>query len=68
MNKETQCLQEILSSDSFISEYVSPDQLLTQENKLIKQEKLHEIIRNDEDYDDWDYGTEPSYGKSWKPS
>jgi hypothetical protein len=31
-----------------------------------KQEDLHEKIRNDDDYDDWDYGTEPSYGHSWK--
>ncbi len=29
-----------------------------------KQEELHEKIRNDDDYDDWDYGTEPSYGSS----
>lgn len=28
-----------------------------------KQTELHEKIRNDEDYDDWEYGTEPSYGK-----
>jgi hypothetical protein len=27
---------------------------------------LHEKIRNDEDYDDWEYGTEPTYGSSWK--
>jgi hypothetical protein len=27
---------------------------------------LHEKIRNDEDYDDWSYGTEPMYGSSWK--
>jgi hypothetical protein len=27
---------------------------------------LHEKIRNDEDYDDWEYGTEPNYGSSWK--
>jgi hypothetical protein len=28
---------------------------------------LHEKIRNDDDYDDWSYGTEPSYGKIiWK--
>jgi hypothetical protein len=33
---------------------------------LKKQEELHEKIRNDEDYDDWEYGTEPSYGTSWK--
>jgi hypothetical protein len=23
---------------------------------------LHEKIRNDEDYDDWEYGTEPLFG------
>jgi hypothetical protein len=26
---------------------------------------LHEKIRNDDDYDDWEYGTEPVYGSSW---
>jgi hypothetical protein len=31
-----------------------------------KQQDLHEKIRNDDDYDDWEYGTEPSYGSSWK--
>ena len=31
-----------------------------------KQIELHEKIRNDEDYDDWEYGTEPAYGSSWK--
>ena len=30
---------------------------------LKKQTELHERIRNDEDYDDWEYGTEPTYGK-----
>jgi uncharacterized Fe-S radical SAM superfamily protein PflX len=30
---------------------------------LKKQTELHEKIRNDEDYDDWNYGTEPSFGK-----
>jgi hypothetical protein len=28
-----------------------------------KQRELHEKIRNDDDYDDWEYGTEPVYGK-----
>ena len=31
---------------------------------LKKQTLLHEQIRNDEDYDDWEYGTEPSFGKA----
>jgi len=30
-----------------------------------RQANLHEKIRNDEDYDDWEYGTEPTYGKKW---
>ena len=28
-----------------------------------KQVELHEKIRNDDDYDDWEYGTEPDIGK-----
>ena len=27
-----------------------------------RQNELHEKIRNDNDYDDWEYGTEPTYG------
>jgi hypothetical protein len=30
---------------------------------LKEQAEMHERIRNDEDYDDWEYGTEPIYGK-----
>ena len=33
---------------------------------LKSRQKLHEKIRNDEDYDDWDYGTEPNYGNPWR--
>ena len=33
---------------------------------LKKQTELHEKIRNDQDYDDWEYGTEPTYGIPWK--
>jgi len=35
-------------------------------HNLKKQTELHEKIRNDEDYDDWSYGTEPNYGNPWK--
>ena len=35
-------------------------------NDIKRQNKLHEQIRNDEDYDDWEYGTEPTYGQRWK--
>jgi len=34
-----------------------------QGHHLKEQAEMHEKIRNDEDYDDWEYGTEPVYGK-----
>jgi hypothetical protein len=36
---------------------------LAPKHNLKKQTELHEKIRNDHDYDDWEYGTEPGYGK-----
>jgi hypothetical protein len=39
---------------------------LAPKHNFAKQSELHERIRNDEDYDDWEYGTEPVYGKSNK--
>ena len=32
---------------------------LAPRHDLKKQQELHEKIRNDDDYDDWEYGTEP---------
>ena len=32
-----------------------------EKNKFKLSEKNHKIIRNDNDYDDWEYGTEPIY-------
>jgi hypothetical protein len=31
-------------------------------NKFKVQNEIHEKIRNDDDYDDWEYGTEPIFG------
>jgi hypothetical protein len=39
---------------------------LAPKHDLKKQQELHEKIRNDDDYDDWEYGTEPGYGSLWK--
>lgn len=36
-----------------------------EKNKHKLSEVKHKQIRNDEDYDDWTYGTEPTYGSSW---
>ena len=33
-----------------------------------RQKELHKQIRNDPDYDDWEYGTEPLPHETWKRS
>ena len=42
---------------------IADDDLTPKKHDFKTQNELHEKIRNDEDYDDWDYGTEPYYGK-----
>lgn len=39
------------------------DEVELKDHQLKQQTELHEKIRNDDDYDDWSYGTEPNYGK-----
>ena len=41
------------------------DEIPTKKHHLKEQSQLHKTIRNDEDYDDWEYGTEPNYGETW---
>ena len=36
-----------------------------EKGKFNLSETSHKSIRNDNDYDDWDYGTEPIYGRPW---
>lgn len=38
------------------------DEISKSKHNLKEQSELHQRIRNDEDYDDWEYGTEPVYG------
>ena len=51
--QEKKVIQEIMHDD------------IGKKHHLKEQSELHQQIRNDEDYDDWEYGTEPSYGSSW---
>jgi hypothetical protein len=38
------------------------DDIGYKKHHLKEQSEIHSRIRNDEDYDDWEYGTEPNYG------
>ena len=42
---------------------ISNDDITPKKHDFVQQNELHEKIRNDDDYDDWEYGTEPYYGK-----
>ena len=40
---------------------------LDQPHDFDAQKLVHQKIRNDADYDDWEYGTEPLPHEAWKP-
>ena len=40
---------------------ISNDDLTPKKHDFVIQNELHSKIRNDDDYDDWEYGTEPLY-------
>ena len=40
---------------------INNDLLVPKKHDFKIQNEIHEKIRNDNDYDDWEYGTEPIY-------
>ena len=78
VDRNTEYMREMWGTTKLISDYGSMQhndqkRVLTEvmhdtapRHDFKKQSELHEKIRNDEDYDDWEYGTEPTYGSSWK--
>lgn len=49
------------NSDQKMLREIANDDLVPKKHNFRTQNELHEKIRNDEDYDDWEYGTEPLY-------
>jgi len=43
----------------------SYDDLKVQQHDFEVQKQVHQQIRNDPDYDDWEYGTEPLPHEAW---
>ena len=41
---------------------IQNDNLTPKKHDFHVQNELHSKIRNDDDYDDWEYGTEPLFG------
>ena len=80
VDRDENYMREMLGTNRLVSDYGSMERINVYEEKkeflqeimdyekthdLKKQTELHEKIRNDEDYDDWEYGTEPNYGNPW---
>ena len=40
---------------------IANDDMVPKKHDFSIQNEIHEKIRNDDDYDDWEYGTEPFY-------
>ena len=40
---------------------IANDDLTPKKHDFNVQNEIHQKLRNDEDYDDWEYGTEPTY-------
>ncbi len=74
VDRNQEYMHKMWGTTQLITDYKSLDQKkVIQEimhdfpstHDLKKQTELHERIRNDNDYDDWEYGTEPTYGKKF---
>lgn len=72
VDRNSSYMQETWGTIGLISDYGIENKFLLREvmhdnnpkkHFLKEQTELHESIRNDDDYDDWDYGTEPCFGK-----
>ncbi len=74
VDRDSNYMREMWGTTRLITDYdtVSPKRVIQEvmhdlapKHDLKKQVELHEKIRNDDDYDDWEYGTEPTYGSPW---
>jgi hypothetical protein len=77
VDRNREYMREMWGTTKLVSDYgsmqhIDQKRVLTEvmhdtapRHDLKKQTELHEKIRNDEDYDDWSYGTEPTYGNPW---
>ena len=54
---------EIVTEKKKVIQEIMHDEI--EKNKFKLSEQTHKSVRNDNDYDDWDYGTEPIYGRPW---
>lgn len=76
VDKDQNFMREMWGTEYLSSEYgweskvpqqkmlreIAHDNQTPKKHDFHTQKEIHEKIRNDEDYNDWEYGTEPIYG------
>ena len=71
-DRNAQFMNQMWGTNSLVTYYTPSDQkkmlreinndvLVPKKHDFAIQNEIHEKIRNDADYDDWEYGTEPLY-------
>ena len=53
--------QKIYKKNPKMIREIVNDDLIPKKHDFETQNEIHSQIRNDDDYDDWNYGTEPLY-------
>lgn len=69
-DRDSNYMYQMWGTDKLVTDYGTEEKKVIQEimhddmpnHKHQLSEKIHSKIRNDIDYDDWEYGTEPLYG------
>ena len=71
-DRDSNYMYSMWGTDKLITDYkslenkkmlreINNDPLVPKKHDFVTQNEIHEKIRNDDDYDDWEYGTEPLY-------
>ena len=71
-DRNIEFMRQMWGTESLITDYgsldekkmlreISNDELTPKKHDFVIQNEIHAKIRNDVDYDDWEYGTEPLY-------
>lgn len=75
-NRSSKYMKEMWGTSKLITDYnstpkklkqkmlreINEDEMTPKKHNFETQNEIHERIRNDDDYDDWNYGTEPIFG------
>jgi hypothetical protein len=71
-DRNTEFMRQMWGTNELVTDYgtleekkmlreINNDVLVPKKHDFATQNEIHEKIRNDDDYDDWEYGTEPLY-------